>query len=432
MTKIEGVLGILWWCAACGAGGNGASDEPCVGASIEDSGCGNCGLRERRCLDGHWQAWSACFDEGECPPGGTETASCGFNVGVCHPGTRARTCSALCTWEAWGSCGGPDYVPPRAEVCDGAVDENCDGRVDEGCNCEAVAPGQGGSLVMTGPIVKLVVDQASCMLYALHAPDTGASEIVVIDTRAKAEVRRIPLTAPATDLDRSPSGGYLIASYDSVHALGLIDTATGNATSISTQTDPYAVEVADDGTAYYCAFSQFVTCHRVDHASRADMTLNTSPVYAPDIELSRDGSELYIGEFAESGSTIRKFDVLSTHGFLLDTGTSYGIPAPSRHVYLGPSEQHVYYAGYQLDAHSLATPLGQTVELVFAEDAAASFAVGSNHLFDAKLVRPVGTLPHVASAAALTAADRELWYYSADTGRLYYVAPGDLMSAAPP
>ncbi len=52
-------------------------------------------------------------------------------------------------------------------------------------------------------------------------------------------------------------------------------------------------------------------------------------------------------------------------------------------------------------------------------------------MFDAQLVRPVADVPHGASAAVLVPSDQELWYYSPDTVRLYYVNPFDLIGGLP-
>lgn len=105
-----------------------------------------------------------------------------------------------------------------------------------------------------------------------------------------------------------------------------------------------------------------------------------------------------------------------------------GFETIKRHTYLSPGGQHIYYADYQLDAHALGFATGLTGELIYAEDTAGTFAVGEHHVFDAARVRPVAELPHGATAAALTAGDRELWYYGAP-GRMYYVNVAELIGA---
>jgi hypothetical protein len=105
-----------------------------------------------------------------------------------------------------------------------------------------------------------------------------------------------------------------------------------------------------------------------------------------------------------------------------------GFSNPERHVYLSPGGQHAYYSGYQLDAGSLKLVSGRTFEKIYAEDRHGTFAIGAGHVFDAKLVQPVVALPHGAMTALLTPDDQELWYYSPETARLYYVNPYDLIA----
>jgi hypothetical protein len=83
----------------------------------------------------------------------------------------------------------------------------------------------------------------------------------------------------------------------------------------------------------------------------------------------------------------------------------------------------------QFRADALSFQSGRTDDAIYAEDAQGTFAIGANHVFDAALVRPVATLPHETTAAVLTAGDRELWYYSAQTQRLYYVNTADLIGS---
>ena len=67
------------------------------------------------------------------------------------------------------------------------------------------------------------------------------------------------------------------------------------------------------------------------------------------------------------------------------------------------------YPTFQLDASSLKVVSGRTREPIYAEDRHGTFAIGSSHVFDAKLVRAVADLPHGASMAALVPSDQELW-----------------------
>jgi hypothetical protein len=87
--------------------GNGFDDN---GNGQIDEGCS--------CIEGRTQA---CF------PGAPKFAG----VGACVMGTQ--TCVPRGEWAEWGPCVGA--VLPKAEVCDGTIDEDCDGQVDETCEC---------------------------------------------------------------------------------------------------------------------------------------------------------------------------------------------------------------------------------------------------------------------------------------------------------
>ena len=77
------------------------------------------------CFDG------ACLNASQCISGQTQTCYTGplgtQGVGICHAGTQA------CVNGQWGACVG--QITPKAEICDGIMDEDCDGVIDEGCAC---------------------------------------------------------------------------------------------------------------------------------------------------------------------------------------------------------------------------------------------------------------------------------------------------------
>lgn len=286
---------------------------------------------------------------------------------------------------------------------------------------------EAGSFPLDGLITKLVADPRGGAIYALDRTWGFQSQVVVIDTKLKMEIGRITLPQLADDLDISPSGTYLVASHDAAHAISIINAAALRVVAtVTTQSDPYAVEVSDAGTAYYVEYDQWTDIHRVGLTSGADTLLGSWSVYAGDAELSPDGAFLYVGESWTSGGSLFKYNVAGGGLTVVDESTwddGYGFWAPTRHVYLAPGGRHIYYSGYQLDAGSLRIVRGRTVERIFAEDAAGTFAVGESHIFDAELVRPVAELPSQASAAVLTDQDSVLWYYSQGTQRIYYQSP---------
>ncbi|HEY6178029.1 MAG TPA: DUF4215 domain-containing protein [Kofleriaceae bacterium] len=319
-------------------------------------------------------------------------------------------------------------VVTRGEDCD-------DGNTTDGDGCDAtchfgacpgevaVAPGGGGSFAVAGQIAKLIADPVSCFVYAI---DTASpSHLVVISTATKRVLTEVTLLEDATDIAISPSGSYLVISY-ATSAIGIVDTATWqSATRVPTFASPSAVAVKDNGIAFYVDSSRIV--RRID---LRDATGDTSGLTGGgDLSLARDGHTLYIGDWGTSSGDVRKYDITGGTAVLLDEGNDAGegFYFPPRHVYVSSGGQHLYYANYQLDSASLAAIRGSTGELIFTEDVAGTFAVGEHHVFDAELVRPVATLPHAASAAVLTAGDHELWYYSPDTGRIYFVNADELI-----
>src|SRR4029450_5019875 len=65
---------------------------------------------------------------------------------------------------------------------------------------------------------------------------------------------------------------------------------------------------------------------------------------------------------------------------------------------------------------------------VFAEDAAATFAVSERGFVDVKLRTLVAAFPRQVSTAALTAADSEVWSYEPIAGRLSYAKVADYLA----
>jgi DNA-binding beta-propeller fold protein YncE len=419
-------------------GGGGATTSStssgggtCNDGDVYTQSCGNCGTQKKTCSSGTWSAFSPCAGEGVCAAGATDSQACGTDVGTCHAGTQARTCDASCQWSAWSACGN-GYVGPVPEICGNGLDDDCNGADDDWCDCPPVAVGAGSSFPLTGQIKKLVADPKRCFVYAL---DGGSpSRVVILDVKAKSILTSVTLPFAANDLDIAPSGGTLAVSHDAAHKISTVDLASWTvASTISTLSDPYALEVSDTGRAYYVELDQWTSVHGLDLSmgSSSDTNLGSWALYEGDAELSADGAFLYLGESGISGGSLSKYNV-SGNGFTkVDESTwddGYGFPYPARSVYLSPGGNHVYYAGHQLDANELSVVRGKTGELVFTESPTETFAIGETKVFDAELVKPVATLAHPAAAAALTGAGKELWYYSAQTGRVYYQNTGDLLA----
>jgi DNA-binding beta-propeller fold protein YncE len=285
-------------------------------------------------------------------------------------------------------------------------------------------------LPLAGPIARIVTSPASCFVYALTLdPPT---QLVVFSAVSKIELARIALPE-AEDIAISPDGGYLVSAHGDAKMLGVIDTATWRGVRpVATGGTPRTVQVGNDGIAYYGQgedhrYPESAEIVRVDLNSGNETPIAT--LVNADVMLSSDGKFLYGGESGVTASNLFKYDGSAASSTAVDRTTyldRYGFDNPDRHSYLSPGGQHIYFAGFQLDAHALDFVTGRTGELIYAEDAAGSFAIGQSHVFDAALVRPVATLPHGASAAALTANDQELWYYGSP-GRLYYVNMSELV-----
>jgi len=96
-----------------------------------------------------------------------------------------------------------------------------------------------------------------------------------------------------------------------------------------------------------------------------------------------------------------------------DGVTAWVSSMPERYAYLGPSEKHIYYAVIKLDAANLAWCSGRQARSLPRMPGRLS---GLDHWdLGRSLLTSLATFPTTADAAALTAADTELWYYSKST-----------------
>jgi DNA-binding beta-propeller fold protein YncE len=370
-------------------------------------------------------SWSAT---GECQPGDVETRACGARLGACRAGTQSRTCTSACIWGFWSPCGG-DYVGPSPETCGDGIDNNCNGATDEGCACQPVPAGASASFAVAGTISKLVADPSGCLMYGLNT--ATPSELVIFDTAQKQEKLRIDLGALATDFDLSPDGTHLIVALDKLKQISVVDKSSWTVSSVPTVAVPVKLEVSNDGLAYYTGPGSYADLHRVDLGVglTSDNKIGGPSVNYPDLELSADGTRLLLAASGSTSCNIFSADV--TGDSATTTGQSrwdggYGFSLPARYAYLGPSGKHIYYAGYQLDATNLALVLGKSGK-VFAEDTAATFAVSTTGVLDAELLTYLAAYLDPISAAALTAVDTELWYFSSSTGRMTYVNVADFL-----
>jgi cysteine-rich repeat protein len=423
--------------AVCGNGVLEAGEACDDGNTIDGDGCDHnctitgCGNRiattGEACDDGN------TIDGDGCDHNCTITG-CGNGIATtgeaCDDGNTidGDGCDHDCSVSACGN-----GIVAGGEACDDGNTVDGDG-CDASCQfaaCSSEVPataGGGNSFPIAGQIEKLIAAPNSCLVYAL---DTGSpSHLVVISTASKHELTRVTLPRAATDLAVSPNGAYVVVTHDDAQAISVIDTAAWRvAMQVPSFADPYAVAVTNDGIAFYTEFQLGV--HRLDLRDGMGDGPGGALLFYADIAQSRDGHSIFVGSAGTSGSNFARYDI--TSGIMVLADESHynefgggGFYFPARHVYPSPSGQHVYYADRQFDAGALDSIRGRTGELVYAEDLQGKFAVGSDHVFDAELVRPVATLAHAASTAVLTAADQELWYYSADTGRLYYQNTQDL------
>jgi DNA-binding beta-propeller fold protein YncE len=420
------------------SGGDLATDDggsgPCVDGAVDVQACGNCGTMQRQCVAGAWQPFGPCNGQGECSPGTTQSVSCGASVGACKPGTESRTCWPDCSWSGWSACGG-SYVGPTPEICGDGVDNNCNGTVDEGCACSPADVGHGGSFALAGAIIKMISDPnpASCIVYALD--QSATPHLFVIDTKNKTTLATVTLPYGGDDVAISPNGQYLVVGHVNAQKLSVIDKSTWTvANTIAAATYVNQIAAENHGLVYYNAVSNYEQTHRIDlvTGSASDSTIGTTPGNFAVIALTRDGNYLYSGDTGITGANMRKYDLTSGAAMQADISIwahGYGFPDPTPPMLLSPNEQHLYYGGYQLAAGNLARVTGATGEHVFAEDAAGTFAVGENYVFDAQLALKLAKLPVTAAAAALAASDREIWFWSHQN--LYYRNVDDFLAGVP-
>jgi len=405
--------------------GNGIDGDGCD-HDCTVTGCGN-GIMttDEACDDGN------AIDGDSCDHNCTVTA-CGNGImtapEVCDDGNAidGDGCDRNCTPTACGN----GVVSP-GEECDDSntIDgDGCNACKFSACTSEVpVEPGQGDSLPLPGQITRLIASPTSCFVYALAEGST--SKVFVFSTASKKEVARVTLQR-TDDLAVSPSGAYLVTAHATAHKISIIDTARWRVTAtVPTSGAPSIIQVDNQGVAYYTSdFYGSSSIYRIELGLALEDLVTT--LEGADMALTSNGTFLYAGESGTTGGNLFKYNVSLGTWTVADRTTyndNYGFSNSVRHVYLSPGGQHIYYAGFQFDAGSLKFMSGSTAEQILAEDVQGTFAIGAKHVFDAKLVRPVATMPHEAKVAVLTAGDQELWYYSAFTQRLHYVNTRDLI-----
>jgi hypothetical protein len=410
------------------------SQSECFAGDTRAGDCGLCGTMTQTCVGGHWSAWSACTAGGVCAPGTTETSTCGVDQGICHSGTRTRTCTSTCGWSDWSACGGSYVAAAAAEICGDGLDNDCNGRVDEGCGCAPIGPGPGGTVALPGLPLTAKGDARRCRLYTFDSL-TG-TELIVIDVAARTVAARVPLPAAATDLDLSPSGSWLVVAHPSTKMISAIDPDALTVTrSVATIGDPHVVEVDDAGRAYYEAETVDYGIHRVDLTAGASSDTRMSFNYdTPDIELSADGKRLLVGASGDSWDLPEVLDVTTTPFTTVQRpvwtdAVNGGFHTSSRGVYWSPGGRHAYYAGYQFDGTDIRRVQGLVSTTVQAEDAASTVAFGETLIVDPALARPVAILPRAFDAIVLMAGDGEFWGHAGDA--FYYMNVASLVDGVP-
>src|SRR6185436_1991332 len=214
-------------------------------------------------------------------------------------------------------------------------------------------------------------------------------------------------------------GKYLVAGFNGLKQVAVVDTTTFALTSVPTAAGAWAVAVDNTGRIYYWGVDFL---HRMDLAagSSSDFKLVTPSSYQPPaLQLSADGGLLYVGGQGTTASNIYSLNVSGGGALQVGAGTWQGVGGgfvlPPRYLYLGPSAKNVYYDGVQLDATQLTFVRGPS-GIVLTEDAAGSVAASTAGILDARLLTRLSTFAAPVAAGALTAADHELWTFDKNAG----------------
>jgi glucose/arabinose dehydrogenase len=355
---------------------------------------------------------TVCDVADACVPGANEERRCGTDVGLCTVGVRRRTCEGTCSWSAWSACG-DGLVGPEPEICGNGEDENCNGVADDGCGCDApLAPGGGGSFPMPTELTKLAADSTRCLVYGLNR---FGDEIVVFDAAAKRETARVSLPGTAKDFDLSSDGKWLVAALPDTSEFAVVDTEEFVVEKlVAASLQPTAVEVSNAGIVY--GASMYGGTRRVDLNGGEPETVNLGASFPePEIELSADDQTMFLTDLSSRPRLCRSDLVQNTSPVCASVLDGGSFPR----MVVSPNRQQVYYGGYQVTGQDYTFIAGR-VGAVFAEDAAGQLAVGTYSVFDPATLRTLADLQSSADAAALINHDRDLWYYSSATRRMYY------------
>lgn len=113
---------------------NLGSSCTCTAGQTDTEVCGSCGTRSRTWSSScQWDAWSSCHNQGACAPGAVDSRAC------CDCGGQQRTCSTSCEWTPWIPCEGADPEGGQAACDTGEPGPCAAGRVRCVQGCTACA-----------------------------------------------------------------------------------------------------------------------------------------------------------------------------------------------------------------------------------------------------------------------------------------------------
>jgi DNA-binding beta-propeller fold protein YncE len=287
-------------------------------------------------------------------------------------------------------------------------------------NAQTIKVGDG--IAIGSQVEQMVIDRTRPYLYAL---DKVNNSLHFVNLGTKLVEGAIFVGSSPVDMDISQAGNKLfIANFGSTE-IAVVDLDTRKKSgSLFVNTkgsvwdgNPYRLVSTIDDTVVFTSEDQWNDLKLVNALTGAAIQ-NIGTIYEPDLATSPDGATVYVGESGSSGSTLKRFDIVSGKLMQVDESVEVG-GYGDRLVVTSRDGTYLFYAGKKFLAKNLKSVLGTFSEPILVSNATGSVVVGAKNIHDGTTFSIKKPLPLSASVMALSPDDATLYLYETLSSTIY-------------